>query len=136
MYKRQGTGVLIAPTGSAKINTTVIGSGADGNVIGIRSFPGASAVSNVTISDTSTSNNAGGIHASGNSVVSIIRGAIGGNSSYGVGAVSPAAVRIGSSVVSGNTLGFSGPISSYGNNQLHGNTNPGSSTPLPPGGVP
>ena len=90
----------------------------------------------MAISDTSASNNAGGIHASGKSVVSIIRANVSGNSSYGVGAASPAAVRIGSSVVSGNTLGFSGPISSYGNNQLHGNGAPGSSTPVAPGSVP
>ena len=101
-----------------------------------RSFPANPAVSNLSISDTSASNNAGGVHASGKSTVGIIRGNISGNSSYGVGAASPAAVRIGSSMVNGNTLGLSGPVSSYGNNQLAGNTSQGSSTPVPTAGVP
>jgi len=131
-----GGGVVLAPTGSAKVNATVIGTAADNNDVGIWAKPAGSATATVAISDTSTSGNRGGVYASGNSVVGIMRGNISGNSSYGLGAAAPAVVRVGSSMINSNPVGLSGPIGSYGNNQMAGNTVTGYSTPVAPASVP
>ena len=132
-----GTGVYVGPTGSAKVDATVNASSLDNNAnIGIAALPGGSSSIAMSIADTSVSGNAwGGIYASGKSNFGIIRANIASNG-YGITAASPATVRVGSSMINGNYLGLSGPVSSYGNNQLLGNTTQGSATTVPPAGKP
>ena len=88
------------------------------------------------VTGTSASGNSlHGIAAYSSSNVNILGATIVANGSAGIYSNS-AVVRVGSSLVTGNLFGISGPVQSYGNNQLAGNTSQGSSTPVPTAGVP
>lgn len=128
-------GLYIAPTGGV-VSAKIARSEFDNNAIGIR----ADAINNskvrASLADVSASNNSIGIYASRNAAIDAIRTTVANNTSAGISMTSPALTRIGSSVVTGNGVGLAGPISSYGNNQLLGNTSQGSASPVAPGSAP
>lgn len=130
-------GLYLAPTGgSTRVSASLQRSSFSNDSIGIRADALSASQIRIALADVSASNNNIGIYATGNTAMDAIRTTVAKNSSTGISMTSPALMRIGSSVVTGNGVGLAGTVSSYGNNQLLGNTTQGSATPVPPGSVP
>jgi hypothetical protein len=119
-----GGGIQVRPTAGSTtgvVNRVI----ADRNVFGIAadSTGGTSGI-NVTVTDSSVSNNPqSGLFAAGtvgaglmvNQTASVNNGT--GVTASGAGGI----VRIGSSIITGNTTATIGNVQSYGNNQINGN---------------
>ncbi|MFD9896665.1 right-handed parallel beta-helix repeat-containing protein [Mesorhizobium sp. NPDC059025] len=128
-----GHGILFLPTGATNISALIKNSSIDNNDLGINVANSGSGSIRIAITNTSMSNNdRHGINASGNTSVNILDSTIA-NNNIGLQAVSPAAIRVGSSMIAGNAIGVGGDVQSFGNNQLIGNTVPGSPASVPPG---
>jgi hypothetical protein len=132
-----GAGLQIIPTAgtvTGVIDTTAM----DGNVFGIAADGSAGGAGiNITVRDSAVSNNSQtGIIAVTGAVgagIMVSRTTVANNgiglTSSGAGAI----VRIGQSEITGNGTGVTGPVLSYGTNQLNGNGSDGTLT-LVPGG--
>ena len=97
--------------GTSGINITVSDSSVSGNSqAGIVAATGATGTG-IMISRTSSVNNATGLLAIGSGAV----------------------MRVGESRITGNGVGVSGPVQSYGTNQLNGNGSDGIPVPVPGG---
>ncbi|MDO8630220.1 MAG: hypothetical protein Q7R41_06975 [Phycisphaerales bacterium] len=138
-------GILIQPTGSGSAKAAIIRTNAVNSTAGIRSDgTGSSGGINVSIQDSVVSGNTnagvtvfnpvGGpaINVMVQGVAAVNNGVPGGLRVDGANAT----MRVGSSIVSGNGTGTAilngGVISSYGNNQINGNTADGPNPPTIP----
>lgn len=130
-----GAGVYLAPSGGS-VSAKLARSTFDNNSIGVRADAINSSKIRVSLADVSASNNTTGIYATRNTAIDAIRTTVSNNTNAGISMTSPALTRIGSSLITGNGTGLAGPVSSYGNNQLLGNTTQGSASPVSPGSVP
>lgn len=129
-----GAGIYVTPTGSGSARVVIDRSGIDNNAIGIRAdIQRTTGVVNIAGSDTSVSGNSTGIFAAGDASgqlnMSMNRMRVSHNA-VGINVVSPAILRIGDSVISGNTTGIAGNVKTYGNNQIDANTTQGSPGPV------
>jgi hypothetical protein len=135
-----GGGVNVVPTsgtGSVNVSLThdvITGNAASALNISTSSMTGGSI--NTTVSETTISSNWTGVTTSGTlpTNVQLIRDDISNNGGFGIiTAGSGTSLKIGSSVITGNTtsvLQAAGSLQSYGNNQIDGNgtnTNPATS---------
>jgi hypothetical protein len=132
--------VLIKPTGGAVVNASIEHAHLDGNVGGLRIDGTGGGSSNVAVTDTSQSlNTANGMNVlsggSGNVNVDVMRGIIAENAGSGVvsnnSSGGTSTVTVGDSILSYNTVGAwsiggTGTLLSYKNNQV---TGPMGSTP-------
>jgi hypothetical protein len=139
-----GTGIIIAPTGSAVVKGVLSKVTANDNFFGI-SVDGevtTGASLNVTIVDSEASNNVGpGVVANssdGNAPTAVmVRNVVASNNGTGLEADTNATLLVAHSVVTGNGTGVNtsvgGAIQSYGDNDIDGNANDntGVLTPLP-----
>lgn len=130
-----GNGVLIQPSSSASAKVTIADSSIDDNEIGMRADSVLTTGNiSVVVSNTSFAANRGGITLNGDGSGSVSVGVIRAFLAYGavgINVVAPAVARVGDSVIIGNTTGIAGNVSTYGNNQLDGNTTQGTPTPVP-----
>ena len=132
-----GAGIRIFP-GGGSVTGLIDRVVADRGVFGIAAdgSGGASGI-NITVSDSSVSGNsqAGIVAATGATGTGIMisrTSAV--NNATGLLAVGSGAVmRVGESRITGNGVGVSGPVQSYGTNQLNGNASDGIPVPVPGG---
>jgi hypothetical protein len=132
-----GAGIRVAPSGGTTLGT-IDRVTADRNTFGIASDATVGAASiNLTINDSTSTGNvlAGIIAATGaiNNNVNVMRSAVANNATGLQTSGVAANLRIGLSVVSGNTNATSGTILSYVTNQVNGNANDGTFTAISPG---
>lgn len=126
-----GAGIQVAPTGSAGAHVTITNTTLTNNTVGIRADSnGTTGQVHVTVTDsTVTGSTYHGFVALGSTglVRMMLNGVVAANNGgEGVRAAGgTAAIRIGDSVVTNNSVGLaranSGQILSYGNNQINGN---------------
>ena len=133
-----GAGLQIAPTGTGGANVTITNSIFSNNVVGVRADSAATTgVIWVTATDTTVAgapfHGFAALGTGGQVRMMLNRVVAANNLGEGLRSVGAnAAIRIGSSVVTGNgtglVVGSGGQILSYGNNQINGNTVDGTAT--------
>jgi hypothetical protein len=131
-----GAGIQIKPTGGATtgvIDHVLV----DGSVFGVAADgSGGTAGINVTVSNSViNANTSGGILATTGAVgvgVMVTNSVITNNGTGLQSAGAGANLRIGGSTVTGNSNATSGTVLSYVNNQVNGNANDGTFTPIAP----
>jgi hypothetical protein len=133
-----GSGILIKPSGTGSAKVVLTNVNVENNNAGVRSdaFATTGAI-NVTIKGGSVSGNtnAGIIAVFGGSQNQVmVDGTVASNNAFGVRADN-GTLRFGNMAVTGNATGLSavngGVLSSYGNNQVDGNTADGSAAVIP-----
>lgn len=126
-----GAGVVIAPTGTGSAKVSISNSNVSENP-----WVGVYALGNVglNISNTTVSNNNTGVVVNGANA-NLTQVTLTGNS-VSLATAGAAVARVGNSMISGNDLGISGNVITYGNNQLSGNGVQGSTTPIAPARLP
>ena len=108
-YKNPGKGMELDGNGAGASNTVVHSSVFNKNDIGISLTTGATAIAAMVTDTVLMSNSTAGISASANTFA-----------------------RLGRNEITGNGLGISGTVSSFGTNQLRGNATDGTLTLLAP----